>query len=914
MIQEVKYNGYSASPSDYECPDGDLADVINLIPEDGALKTISQPKAVMDYLEKDVLCEHKTSAFTHYIATDGSGGLFWLSPTEAQSAVHIHTFDSALIYQVTAIGNTLVALTPNGIFYFLWKADTQSYLYLGERFPECPISFGLIGEPRFYSKLKYENNTDENGKFEIKYDTIDYAYDNFSEDNKRTITSQALAKVNRFVDEVSTGDNRFMFPFFVRYGYRLYDGSLSHISAPILMLPCTYTNPYVICEFGTTSTKADIFAVAAKLDYQAILSAEELAGIKKWDDVIKSVDIFISAPIYTYDQSGECESFNGGRIGKFVGKYNTTSSRSDAATMREFYQSWDIEKLYGYETDAVGFLNWKLKLPEFSGAEIDKKIQECSSFFHLTSIELGDLSYDKREFVEFEDGILGSIVTREAMPDDYQSHDKLYATRAFSYNNRINLTGVQRKLFQGFDIASMVAYVNGYNSLEVGGSLAALEFNNAASLGSETLTTYVSVKTDQGTFSLKKNSSLPLSSKVDDIFYLYYPDASASGISIVYGGDGTTQDDQWYRMNAHSFLNGSSYFRGLRSSHTQTDIRSSYVDQSDIAIVSYKNKIYTSEVNNPFFFPVLGINTIGAGEVLGISTAAKALSQGQFGQFPLYAFTTEGVWALEVAANGAYIARQPITRDVCINPDSITQIDSAVLFATDRGVMLLSGSDTMCITDILDSEEAVSLYNFPKGEDLATMAFGAGSNPFNRVPFKTFLLECGMIYDYANQRIIVFNPNYGYAYVYSLESKQWGLTVSDIAHSVSSYPNALAMSHRWGSYGTLWDYSKVDESPSERCILITRPLKFGNHDILKTVDTIIQRGYFKKGHVQSVLYGSRDLMNWFVVASSTDHYLRGFRGTPYKYFRVAIVGDLEPQERLYGMTVQYEPRKINQPR
>ena len=64
-------------------------------------------------------------------------------------------------------------------------------------------------------------------------------------------------------------------------------------------------------------------------------------------------------------------------------------------------------------------------------------------------------------------------------------------------------------------------------------------------------------------------------------------------------------------------------------------------------VIELPNKIYTSEVNNPFFFPLSGINTIGTGEIKGICSAVKALSEGQFGQFPLYAFTDEGVWALE---------------------------------------------------------------------------------------------------------------------------------------------------------------------------------------------------------------------------------------------------------------------------
>lgn len=318
--------------------------------------------------------------------------------------------------------------------------------------------------------------------------------------------------------------------------------------------------------------------------------------------------------------------------------------------------------------------------------------------------------------------------------------------------------------------------------------------------------------------------------------------------------------------------------------------------------------MFTSEVNNPFFFPVTGINTVGTGKILGMATAAKALSEGQFGQFPLYAFTTEGVWAMEVSDQGTYSAKQPITRDVCINPDSITQIDSAVLFATDRGIMLISGSQTQCISDALNNAKPFDVLSLP-GMDKLHQMLGHNSEDtcFPIAPFSDFLASCGMIYDYIHQRIIVFSPEYSYAYVYSLKSKQWGMTFSNISKVINSYPEALAIDNS----GNLVDFSK-ENGAAQPGLLVTRPLKLEAADILKTVDTVIQRGYFRKGNVQSVIYGSRDLFNWSLVWSSKDHYMRGFRGTPYKYFRIALLCDLADDESIFGATIQYETRKTNQ--
>ena len=97
-------------------------------------------------------------------------------------------------------------------------------------------------------------------------------------------------------------------------------------------------------------------------------------------------------------------------------------------------------------------------------------------------------------------------------------------------------------------------------------------------------------------------------------------------------------------------------------------------------------------------------------------------------------------------------------------------------------------------------------------------------------------------------------------------------------------------------------------------LFVTRPIKLETPDVLKTMDTVIQRGHFQKGHVQSVLYGSRDLFNWHLVWSSKDHYLRGFRGTPYKYFRIACVTSLTDDESIFGASLQFNPRQTNQPR
>ena len=84
MIKEIKYNGYSANPSDYECADGDLSVAMNLIPEDGVLKGIQKPQCLFTLPQgKKVIYIHNISVYKHYIIYDTeSNALQWLSSND----------------------------------------------------------------------------------------------------------------------------------------------------------------------------------------------------------------------------------------------------------------------------------------------------------------------------------------------------------------------------------------------------------------------------------------------------------------------------------------------------------------------------------------------------------------------------------------------------------------------------------------------------------------------------------------------------------------------------------------------------------------------------------------------------------------------------------------------------------------
>lgn len=950
MNKDVKYNGFSAVPSDYECQDGELAMSLNLINENGTISAVSQPKVVMSLgkSEQKVMFIHETNVYKHYIFYDTTTmKLRWRGSGSASSEL-------GSFYGIThcnAIGNTLLVFTDNEIHYFFWK-DTK-YVDLGNSLPEISVSFGLVGHPRLFSVSDSSHST-----FNIQFAegiAEGALFNELSDANKTRVTEQIMAKVNKFIREQTIEKGRFCFPFFVRYALRLYDGSLVGHSAPILMNPQTLPAPLVLWKRATgknsyTDATCDIMLMACDLDYK-VSHGGDYYKLEDWSDIITGIEVFISKPIYTYDQEGkianlkDTDNFDTTFIGRIYHKsyhrggtpsfptaitedaVHGPMAQGQSSDFLDCYAEWTYKRLYGlYFSADRSYPSTTFHMPEFSEDKIGETLRNCAHFYKLRTLSFADAKKTDRTIIPIEEEYLQSLVTREVMTDDYLTHDQLSATSSQVYNSRLNLSGVKRKLFNGFSASTMFAYTDQFiGTWQQDGNTLRVE----PSIFSDQVNITIYVKEGGKTYALMTSGScgafLSPTVQRDGVDYLvkrstgcyiFYPNVNATTAVIssmhgdsggVYGGGSMVVE-----LKPHEFLNGSfallDYNQQRKHNYSSDLVPPATASPYDT--IDCGSKVYTSEVNNPFFFPVTGINTVGTGRILGIATAAKALSQGQFGQFPLYAFTDDGVWAMEVSSTGTYTAKQPITRDVCINPEGITQIDSAVLFPTDRGIMLISGSQTQCISEAINSEYPFDIRTLPGMAKLHAQLGHDADTCLPTLPFSEFLAECGMVYDYVHQRIIVFNKNFSYAYIYSLKTQAWGMMYSDIKASINSYPEALAVDGK----GNLVDFTQDDIEKSALGLLVTRPLNLDTVNIHKTIDNIIQRGNFAKGHVKSVLYGSRDLINWHLVWSSKDHYLRGFRGTPYKYFRIALLCDLAPGESIYGASVQFTPRLTNQPR
>lgn len=721
---------------------------------------------------------------------------------------------------------------------------------------------------------------------------------NYNDSNYTAIA----ATINEFVAKQATDKDKFIYPFFVRYALRLSDGSHARISEPILMIPNSGYAPFI--SFNEGGNKLYLYAFIADLQCVFLNSIEE-----KWKDFVSGVDVFVSEQVYPYNQGANFDASKNLFSYALIRKENNINQVKGTSYGYVEYQyaqaKYDLyeeaRKIFQFG-DLDLRENWQIiKIAPVENTK--EKLENVSQFYLAHSFnfdeikyEVDDIGLDKYTTIKLKEGTLSSLVVRHPLSDDDQlSNCTFLNAHLTTYNQRLHLFDYNLQHAKPTVPNRQNGQIYRYDSYGYG----------------ELYLLQVYIRTAQGERVVESAGDDADFNYSTDTPWFFYPHNGAYKAVLYFKGTNNETNIAALNLKQHPILNGAYWMADtIDGSMTITSVVDS--DNAVCAQVDdishYPNAVLQSNVATPFLFPSSLMTSLGVQKISALSSAAKALSQGQFGQFPLYAFTSEGVWALEVSSTGTYTAKQPITRDVCRNPNAVTQLDSAVIFPTDRGIMLLSGSQVQCISEAINSEYPFDVRKLPGFEKLHNMLNHKPSTDkcLPTLPFSEFLKQCQMIYDYVHQRIIVYAPNITYAYVLSLKTKQWGMMFSNITSHLNAYPEALAVD----ANNNVLNFS-VQKDEAVKCLYVTRPLKLESANVLKTIDTLIQRGMFSKGNVSTVLYGSRDLQNWYLVWSSKDHYLQGFRGSPYKFFRIAGVASLSPDENIFGASVSFAPRQTN---
>ena len=853
--QDVIFKGLTNSPSDYNCQDGELATCLNLINEDGALHPIHQPVVAEQNItlgEGDVIefvhkVTHNAEIHSHYIIRKPNDTWYWIEKggDGTKYTIDLNGFH---VNSVTAVGNIVNFVGEISIKYLYWIDDNY------QLFDRDNFNYGIKID---FKEFDYNGGSAEISLGDEFWDYVTYE----SSSSGRKITGMNVNQVSKVfnmfdavVNKTLSNKGKQWQKYFV-FGVaaiRLYDGTHYSISNIFKLdyssstLASVRVDPYNK-RFWMIGPTIATWTISANID-----------NLDKISNLIQGIDIFLS----------KAESF----------------VNLDSAAAK-----YVVPELNDKDQGEMFFTM-------MSGKEAAKAIDSLS-FYHSLFISKDEIGKELQ--LKRVEGTEESL----SLANLYRSD--LGGKCAITYNNRLHVGNVK----EGYNVDLISNITPALSNLP-----------NGAQLNTEGI---VRVKASNKEFWCK----------VDDLlariyYFVCVPILNVSEITF-YKKTGTSLFEK-STVNLHSSETTafSFYVAGEgkenvpqftlpweNSSEEEWNNIVSKYENYKTNTLPYSYVVKVSEAENPLIFPAKNSVQVGSSTIFALAANTRPISEGQFGEAPLYAFTDECVWVLMLGEEGTYAARQPVNRNVCSNPKGILQIDDAVLYPTERGIMMQQGGESVCITDTLNDYpfDFLSIYSHStKDKTYPNKLLATGSIPESDVKyvrFRKYLEKADMIYDYYDSRIIVFNPYYTYAYVYSLKSKMWSTMHNVFNKRVNIYPEAYATDKA----GKILNVYVNEPTESVPFFLCSRPLTLGQ-DVYKTMFDCITKGYFSSiqaGKCGMVLFGSNDLVNWYYISSSVDIFLRNLVGSPYKYFRIALIGKLAPNESISGLSTAFQERLQN---
>lgn len=919
--------------------DGELSECVNLIPKGGELVNI-QPlvdTGISAPSTYRLLYVHhtKTAGYKNYIfykfESGQSGtnlviGLVTEHGGDTGSLSEIYTiYGCDNVIEATSMGNTLIILTSVGNYFFIWVST--GYKTLGDRLPgynvrpflyttvmdnsgfanSSELGVNLNGDSSLFITGDDDGLLNQNVMINM-YNGTAASEIALSGDIRDNVSDKLWSVLNTYGNRISE-KGYFHQPFFVRFAYRLYDGTFAMQSAPMLMLPNTIGQPLVTVNINSEGV-ATLNPLFTKSQLHAKLNLP--ADLEDWSDIITSFCVFVSPPIidYTVDdsrsitsirkmaQTGEganrhfvpdakymTSSMTGTSSGTSIpegpkldiiadGKVsdsgtvtyltsvhtddpiathyqdkisggiteqgrlfqwneiiiavNVSSAKKDGTRLTDagelnaenayrvtrdastyegflpsgFAQSGDtieyfkprgkniafwfsnypysytvtasicyllgpVEQRNDYyiplkRTDNRNFLDC---IKEESNFYLVKEYDFATDFSILSSGGTSASPYNGVKEIDIDEGVLNTVQARTRLNDTSQGRTKVIASSSIVYNNRLNVV-VESESLPSSDPLESYCVIDGNTGL--------------------IYDAWIHVNKNGGTY-CKRIGVGSGACSMSGILWFAYPDADAYALTLkVTDTQATHQSYQTIPLSRHSMLNAAYGFCALKPINNIAGTSATRPTPTETGdMVTYRNKIYQTFAMQPFVFNDALISDM-TGDILKITTAVNTISEGQFGQFPLYAFCSDGLWALQVKSDGTYSAPQPLSHDVCNNAKAVTQIDGAVIFTTAQGLKKVYGNTVELISDKINghnvSEDEVISKVWDSGS-IQSMLNAAGYPDFlfqsDDEDFRSMTEDINCImYDYPNRMLrIMFSGAYKQL-VYSLESNEFASFVA----------------------------------------------------------------------------------------------------------------------------------------
>lgn len=926
MTQTIELGGLDLSTIKTAAPLGSLLDANGVYRDAGGLRPLPRPEK-MTLPDGFVLCGIHTTASGQKMlilrdATATNKTTIWYvyeSDAYSVSPEYLCTLSVSRSVDVDVYGlkNFLIlkdADHAEDMLIFLLNSENDIYEGPMNRLPEFPVEFALVHDLR---SRKYE-------ELDCAF-SVEYISGRDSAEAGNLETQAFFGGLNKYLAE-ARDEGCFCEPFFVRYALRMYDGSSVMASAPVLMTPIS-TLRYVVCRREAKALQGDKTQVTYKamqgrslnpcrLFYRPLFDRRE---IEKYKSVITHIDVYVSGPVITYNSD---EDVNWGHRGtvdniiKHCADIYLQNGYSNGIEIGECSEKI-LERIGDNPTTGNGPAYMRLGAPKTDKENDLTAFESVGQYYLIDSIPIEKLPTaggEKFYPVDIREGDLNAVEQKQRLADGYQEHHDVGGQYLLTYNSRLNIGNVSLGLFGGFPIRMLSAYDS-----RGGGVKTRIAVRLATEEGESWVSSANSRVAGSGADVLL-SQSVPFR-------WVYYPDTRAKQMLVMlYHDDGTPTAIFNLQLKEHPMLNGAYYFTpygvGTHSNNTRSVTSLSVTEKTALGIgadgkvgkvmqeqayLTLANRIYTSEVFNPLRWRVEMINAVGSGEIRGLATAARALSSGQFGQFPLYAFCSDGIWALSATEVGSWASVQPISREVLVGPHALCNLDSSVAFATERSVMLISGAEVTDIAAALDDSISglrPQHSTDPKGIESFTSSVG----------FRGNLAGCRMLYDYAHTLLYVYFPD-AYsdvdqtpAYVLNFATSAWtytddlGAELGKIVKSLNLYPDSGCLTKdTWLRFGNGRE-ERGDEGRG--FTIVTNPFMAGEALRHKKIREVGLIGDIRREGIWIDLWGSRDMAHWRRIGAQRGWTLRELCGSEYRWYILRIYGDMLPWESVTAAGVQ----------
>lgn len=152
--------------------------------------------------------------------------------------------------------------------------------------------------------------------------------------------------------------------------------------------------------------------------------------------------------------------------------------------------------------------------------------------------------------------------------------------------------------------------------------------------------------------------------------------------------------------------------------------------QRTVTVQPAGNLVY-SKPGNPFSISLGNCVAAGVGSAIGVGPSCRSVTSSSGGRYPLYAFTTDGIWAVSMI-DGRFQASQRVSAHKCIaaptRNGAIALLPNGAVFHTLRGIAMLNGS---AVTEQeYDSGVAEALSGFPLMSDESTGVIMANASVY----------------------------------------------------------------------------------------------------------------------------------------------------------------------------------------